>query len=406
MTSVASQTASREQRLLLLALGGSTFMVGLDARIVTPLLPSIATELNCSVALASHIVSFYLLPYGLCQLAYGPLADRFGKIRVASLAMLAFSLGTAACGAFGGLTLLLAFRALTGAAAAALIPLTIAYIGDTVPYGRRQAALGVLMASSGAAQSFSTSLGGLLAQLMSWRTLFPLLGGLSASMTLWLWRRARFVPERRGLVSGSYRDALRSGLRPLLWLVFCEGALFMGGFPFVAGQLHAAFHSGPFAIGLALGAAGLAQVAIAKVLPRIMRRTSEQQLVLSGALSMAAAYFVVATAPSISWAALGAALLGAGFSLCHSTLQARATEAFPAGRGRALALFAFSLFVGGAAGTFAMGWLTEHSGYPRSFGLAGSCFLVFAYFAARTVAAEDRRARELSSSSARAAQVR
>ena len=174
----------RQQRLLLLALGASTFVVGLDARIVTPLLPSIAAELGCSIAEASHTVSFYLLPYGLCQLAYGPLADKLGKLRVATYAMLAFSVGTAACGAFGGLTAMLALRALTGAAAAALIPLTIAYIGDTVPYSKRQATLGMFMASMGAAHSFSTSAGGLMAQFMSWRSIFPLLGGASGLVTL------------------------------------------------------------------------------------------------------------------------------------------------------------------------------------------------------------------------------
>src|SRR6188768_3131617 len=95
------------QRPLLLALMACTFVVGLDARIVAPLLPSIADELGCSLAAASYTVSCYLLPYGLCQLAYGPLADRFGKVRVATYAMAAFSVGTAACGAFGGLMALL-----------------------------------------------------------------------------------------------------------------------------------------------------------------------------------------------------------------------------------------------------------------------------------------------------------
>src|SRR6185369_1803162 len=167
--------------------------------------------------------SGYLLPYGLFQLAYGPLADRFGKVQVSVCAMAAFNVGTALCGAFASFSAVLLLRALTGAAAAALIPLTIAYIGDTVPYAKRQAALGVLMASSGAAQSLSTSLGGLLSQVVSWRSMFPLLGGLSTVMTVWLWRRARLVPAFRSVASGSYAEALRSGLRPLLWLVFAEG---------------------------------------------------------------------------------------------------------------------------------------------------------------------------------------
>jgi predicted MFS family arabinose efflux permease len=349
MAAIASEGASRNQRLLLLALGISTFMVGMDARIVAPLLPSIAAELGCSVAVASHTVSFYLLPYGLCQLGYGPLADRFGKLRVATYAMMAFSLGTAACGAFGGLTALLTLRALTGAAAAALIPLTIAYIGDTVPYSKRQATLGLLMASTGAAHAFSTSAGGLMGQFMSWRSIFPVLGGVSGVVTLWLWRRARHAASPTRVLGGSYRDALRSGLTPLLGLVFAEGALFMGCFPFVSGLLAARFHSRPLSIGLVLGVAGTAQVLIAVVLPQVLRRAAEERLVALGSTAMASAYLLIAEAAQIGWVVVGLAALGAGFSLCHSTLQARASEAFPSGRGRALSLFAFSLFVGGEA---------------------------------------------------------
>lgn len=398
-------TESPQQRSLLLALGAATFVVGLDARIVAPLLPSIADELGCSIAVASYTVSFYLLPYGLCQLAYGPLADRLGKLRVAVYAMAAFSLGTAGCGLFGGLAGLLTLRALTGAAAAALIPLTIAYIGDTVPYSRRQATLSLLMASTGAAQSFSTSAGGLMAEVMSWRSIFPTLGGISALVTLWLWHRARHVPAVSRSASGNYRAALQSSLRPILWLVLVEGALFMGCFPFFSGLLHERFRSGPLSIGLTLALAGLAQVAVAKSLPRILRRVTEERLVLIGGGAMATAYLVAAVAPSVGWVAFSTAALGAGFSLCHSTIQARASEAFPSGRGRALALFAFSLFVGGGTGTFVMGSVAEAAGYTRSFVAASVCFVVFTFFAARTVAAQGEQARRLALVEAREADL-
>ena len=49
-------------------LGLATFVVGLDGRVVAPLLPSIAAEFATTLAVASYTVSFYLLPYGLFQL--------------------------------------------------------------------------------------------------------------------------------------------------------------------------------------------------------------------------------------------------------------------------------------------------------------------------------------------------
>jgi MFS family permease len=134
---------------------------------------------------------------------------------------------------------------------------------------------------------------------------------------------------------------------------------------------------------LVLGAAGLAQVLVAKALPFIVRRWGEERCILLGAGLMGGAYLWCARALSPASAAAGAALLGAGFSVCHSTLQARATEVFPRGRGRALALFAFSLFLGGGAGTFLTARLCEAWGYERCLTAAGLAFFAFGFVASR-----------------------
>jgi predicted MFS family arabinose efflux permease len=372
---------AHEQRPLLLALGVATFMVALDGRVVAPLLPTIASDFGTSIASASWLVSGYMLPYGLCQLAYGPLADRFGKVRVATHAMLAFSVGTALCGAFPSFAMIVLLRALTGAAAAALIPLTIAYIGDTVPYGQRQAALAMLMASSGAAQAFSTSAGGTIAALVSWRTVFPILGALAGAATLALFafrHRELRVRLAADAPSPRYRDALRAPhMRPLLGLVALEGFLYMGGFSFLSGLLAQRFGLNAFDIGMILGVAGVSQLAAARLLPRILRRLSERALMLCGGSMMSGAFLLSAFASHPSLVALASGLVGTGFTLCHTTLQTRATEAFPRARGTALALFAFSLFSGSALGTVCVGYASEVIGYTRTFLLAGVALLVF-----------------------------
>jgi MFS family permease len=92
---------------------------------------------------------------------------------------------------------------------------------------------------------------------------------------------------------------------------------------------------------------------------------------------MGGAYLISAWAPSYLWVGFACALIGAGFSLCHSTIQTRATEAFPGGRGTSLALFAFSLFLGSALGSVGFGALLEHVGYGATFGTAGLLLFVF-----------------------------
>lgn len=361
-------------------------MVSLDGRIVAPLLPSIAGEFGVSVATAGYLVSGYLLPYGACQLLYGPLADRFGKVRVAAFAMVAFSIGTALCGAFESFAAVLAARAFTGAAAAALIPLTIAYIGDVVPYSRRQATLGMLMASAGAAQALSTSLGGLMAAVLSWRSLFPVMGVVAGVVTVGLFGQSGGeLSASRAAPGMRYRDALRTELTPLLVLVFAEGGLFMGGFPFLSGVLEERFGLDALAIGLILGLGGAFQVVAARLLPPLLRRYAEAELVGLGGAVMGLGYLASALAQHPAWVALGCALLGAGFSTCHSTLQTRATEALPAARGTALSLFAFSLFLGGGVGSLVLGWLLERAGYGLGFAVVGLSWLPFTFCAVRFV---------------------
>jgi MFS family permease len=73
------------------------------------------------------------------------------------------------CGSGHAFWTVVVFRALTGAAAAAVFPLTLAFIGDNVPYEQRRPTIGGIMAASSAAQAFSTAAGGVVATVVSWR---------------------------------------------------------------------------------------------------------------------------------------------------------------------------------------------------------------------------------------------
>ena len=373
-------TPDTAQRRLLWALGAAVFMVNLDARVVAPLLPTVAADLGVSLARSAWLVSAYMLPYGMCQLMFGPLADRFGKIAVCTYAMLAFSLGTACTALWPSFEAIVTLRALTGATAAGLIPLTLAYIGDTVPYERRQATIGTLMATAGAAQALSTSLGGSIAALLSWRAVFPLLGALAFAAALALYVSGR-NERRQPNTSGErpvYGDVLRApGMLPLLVLVASEGFLFLGGFSFLSGWLEERFSLGALGIGFVLSLAGLAQLATAWRLRRLLARFSERRMLGGGVAALAAAFVLAAVAPHWSVVALGCVLLGVGFICCHTTLQTRATEAYPRGRGTAVALFAFSLFLGSGVGTAVLGELLEPLGFQRLFLLVGALLAAF-----------------------------
>lgn len=376
------------QRRLLLALGAAVFMVNLDARVVAPLLPTLANELGTSLSRAGWLISAYMLPYGLCQLMFGPLADRVGKITVCTYAMAAFSVGTACTALWPSFGMIVTLRALTGAAAAGLIPLTLAYIGDTVPYARRQSAIATLMATAGASQAFSTSVGGSITALLSWRAVFPCLGLLAFAATSALYvsgARERQAP-RLSTQRHSYAAVLLAPqLRSLLALVAIEGFLFMGGFSYLSGLLEERFGLTALGIGFVLASTGASQLLTARLLPHLLRRWSERRLLACGGLALGLAFLTSAVAPHWSLVALGCVLLGVGFILCHTTLQTRATEAFPSARGTAVALFAFSLFLGAGAGTAVLGALLDQLGFTRLFSLIGALLLVFTLVVVRVL---------------------
>lgn len=371
-------------RASLLALGAAVFIVNLDARAVAPLLTAIARELHLSIGRVGWLVSGYMLPYGVFQLAYGPLADRLGKLRVAAAALFVFGVGTALCGVGHSFALMLTYRVLTGAAAAALFPLALAFIGDAVPYERRQATIAILMASAGAAQAFGASAGGLIAAVVSWRMVFPIIGVAAVVAAVALSIQAhRAEPPRTRPVGGAlagYIVALRArGFARLLVLVSVEGFLFIGGFSFLSPLVEHRFGYGPLGSGLLLALAGAAQLAAARVLPRIVRRVGEVALVGTGGVVMGFAYLLAAVAPNAALVGVACALLGAGFTLCHSTFQTRATEAVPQARATAVALFAFSLFLGSGAGAALYAVSIDLVGFAWTFGTAG--FLLFAFTA-------------------------
>jgi predicted MFS family arabinose efflux permease len=156
--------------LPLLAAAGFASMVSM--RMCDAMLPALAQAFDARPAEAAQVVSAFALAYGLLQLAYGPLGDRFGKPRVISMATLACSGAALAAALSPTLDMLAASRVLMGGAAAGIIPLTMAWIGDQVPYAQRQEVLARLLGSTVLGMIAGSWAGGAVAQAAGWRTAF------------------------------------------------------------------------------------------------------------------------------------------------------------------------------------------------------------------------------------------
>lgn len=367
------------------------FVVMMDGRVMTAMLPEIAHDLGSSVSAAGLALTTYLFAYGVFQLAYGPIADRVGAMRVMAVASIVFVVALAACAVAPTLGSLTALRLLTGAVAAAFFPLALVTVGNLVAYESRQAAIATLLAAVALGQVLGAAVGGVVTAAVSWRAMFVIDAVLAALLVVPVWRyRASTptapAPEGHRLLS-AHRRLL--GMRRALILyaaVLVEGAAFFGGLGYIGALLHDGYGLGLEWVGAILMLDGIALLVASRLVGRIAPRLGENRMIVVGGLLMGSAYlFALALG---SWPAVvpAAVALGAGFALCHSTLQTRATELVPEARGTAISLFAFSLFMGSALGTAALGQLLAAADYEAVLLASGIALVVLALVAPRLTA--------------------
>lgn len=130
-------------------------------RVLDPMLPRLQQDFGVSLGHAAWSVTAFATAYGLMQLFYGPLADRRGKLRVMSVAAALAAAAALACVlAKGSLVAFVVARVAAGAFCAASIPLAMAWIGDAIPYERRQPVLARFMIGQMVGMASGQMLGG------------------------------------------------------------------------------------------------------------------------------------------------------------------------------------------------------------------------------------------------------
>ena len=153
-----SGSATRAIACLAIAAFAAQAMV----RVTDSLLPQIAADFNTTVGAASIVVTVYLLAHGSVQLVIGPIGDRFGKYLCASIAAAVSAAMVLACGLAPSLTLLVAARLGSGLATGWIVPFALAFVGDVIPYERRQQVIGTFLSGQILGQMFGQAAGGAL----------------------------------------------------------------------------------------------------------------------------------------------------------------------------------------------------------------------------------------------------
>ena len=388
--SPARPTPTRAIALLALAGFSSQAMV----RAADSLLPQIAADIGTSVGAASIVVTAYAITHGSVQLIIGPIGDRFGKFLSVAVACAFCAFTVLACGLAQSLFTLAIARIATALTAGWIIPLGMAFVGDVVPYERRQQVLGRYLTGQISGQLFGQAAGGIIGDWFGWRAVFFVLATIFVLVAVALFRELAVNPttrpemhaeaRSRGFFAG-YSVVLSNAWARLIVLAgLMEAALVWGAFTYVGADLYLRFGLSFTLIGLVVATFAIGGLIYVALVPRLVGRFGQIGLATLGGLVMGTAYLALALAPAWWIAPPAVIAVGLGFYMLHNTLQTNATQMTPQARGTAVALFSSALYVGQSLGVAAGSVVIDRAGGPAIFLVAALLLPVLGlWFAAR-----------------------
>jgi len=161
----------RLQQLTLAATVLGSSLAFVDATVVVVALPTIQNDLHFSLAGEQWVFLAYSLALAALYLPAGAVGDRKGRRETFMAGVVGFALASALAGAAPTGAVLIAARALQGAAAAFLATNSLALLRET--YGQNAGhAVGLWTAFTSVATLGGPPLGGVLVEWVSWRWIF------------------------------------------------------------------------------------------------------------------------------------------------------------------------------------------------------------------------------------------
>ena len=163
---------SPESKAFIILLAASVTLPSLSIDSCLASLPVIASSLGVDAGAAVSILSLFLAGFAAGQLAFGPVSDRFGRRPALVFGCLLFSVASVGCALAPSLAVLTTWRFVQGIGAAAGSVIALAIVRDRFSGSAARARLSYISVVGTIAPIIAPTLGGLIAALQGWRSVF------------------------------------------------------------------------------------------------------------------------------------------------------------------------------------------------------------------------------------------
>jgi DHA1 family bicyclomycin/chloramphenicol resistance-like MFS transporter len=276
-----SMTAKPAQKRvsLILILGALTAVTALSIDMYLPAFPAIAHDLDTSPGAVQTTLAVFLIGLAIGQLIFGPLSDRFGRIRPL-LAGLTIYIGASIAAAFApDITTLTIARFVEALGGCSAVVISRAMVRDLFDTQTSAQVFSTLILVMGVAPILAPLAGGFLLELASWRAIFLALAafGLFCMISVKLKLGETLHPEKRS--SGEILHVLQSYLalfrnKHFIFLALSGGLAMSSMFAYITGSSFAfislyGLTPQQFSIAFGINATGL--IAASQINARLLR---------------------------------------------------------------------------------------------------------------------------------------
>ncbi|ATA23904.1 MFS transporter [Brenneria goodwinii] len=204
----------------LLALAMTGFIAIMTETLPSGLLPSISQGLNVSLALAGQLVTLYALGSMLAAIPLVALTRSWGRRSALLAAIIGFFLFNTVTAVSSHYTLTLVARFLAGAAAGLAWGLLAGCARRMVPPHQQGRAMAIAMVGTPIALALGVPLGAWLGTVVSWRTVFAVISGLTLLLIGWVVLKVpNFPGQKTGEMKSIVRVLTTPGIRPILSVI-------------------------------------------------------------------------------------------------------------------------------------------------------------------------------------------